>query len=132
MAGMPQSPQMAQMMGMMAQNPEMLQQLVGEISQSDPELAAQIQADPQGFARAMQAMGAGGAGGGGPPGAGGAGGGAPGGQQVVRLTEEEGQAVERLMGITGMDRQMVAQAYLACDKNEELACNFLFDQGADD
>ena len=51
---------------------------------------------------------------------------------MVGLTEEEGQAVERLMGITGMDRQMVVQAHLACDKNEEHACNFLFDQGAGD
>ena len=32
----------------------------------------------------------------------------------------------------GFDRQLVLQAYMLCDKNEELAANFLFDQGEDD
>jgi hypothetical protein len=32
----------------------------------------------------------------------------------------------------GFERQMVLQAYMLCDKNEELAANFLFDSGEDD
>ena len=45
--------------------------------------------------------------------------------QVVRLTAEESAAVERLMEL-GFTRQQCVEAYLACDKNEELAANFLF------
>lgn len=121
--GMPAG--MGAQMAQLAQNPAMLQQIVSEIAQSDPELAAQIQADPEAFARTMQAMAAGGMPGMG--GGGGGGGGGEGGPQVVRLTEEEGQAVQRLVDLTGMDRQRAAQAYLASDKNEELAANLLFD-----
>jgi UV excision repair protein RAD23 len=42
------------------------------------------------------------------------------------LTEEEAAAVDRLCSM-GFDRTEVIQAYLACDKNETLAANFLMD-----
>jgi len=50
---------------------------------------------------------------------------------VIRLSEEDNAAVERLAAL-GFDKNTAAQAYLACDKSEELAANFLFDNaGAD-
>jgi UV excision repair protein RAD23 len=50
------------------------------------------------------------------------------GSQYVTLTEEELAAVERLTAM-GFDRMEVIQAYLACDKNEEVAANLLMDGG---
>jgi UV excision repair protein RAD23 len=51
-----------------------------------------------------------------------------GGAQVLRLSEEEMAAVNRLTEM-GFDRTEAAQAYLACDKNEALAANLLMDGG---
>ena len=61
-------------------------------------------------------------------GAGGPRGGVPPGAQVLRLSEEEMAAVDRLADM-GFDRTDAAQAYIACDKNEALAANLLMDGG---
>ncbi len=103
---------MAQMMGM---DVNQLQQLAQMISAMPPE---QVQ---QHMNMAMQAQGLGGL-------MGGAGRGGMGGAQVLRLSEEEMAAVDRLTEM-GFDRTEAAQAYLACDKNEALAANLLMDGG---
>lgn len=105
---------MATMMGM---TPEQLTATAQMISQMPPE-------DFQNFlAMAMNQEGRGGGAGNmmdqddAPPGA-----------QVVRLTAEEMESVNRLTEM-GFDRNEAAQAYLACDKNEALAANLLMDGG---
>ncbi|KAL1969029.1 hypothetical protein VTN77DRAFT_863 [Rasamsonia byssochlamydoides] len=55
----------------------------------------------------------------------------PPGTQAISVTEEERDAIERLCRL-GFPRDSVIQAYFACDKNEELAANFLFEQPDDD
>ena len=44
------------------------------------------------------------------------------GEQYVQVTEQEKESIERLVAM-GFDRQMAIQAFLACDRNEELAAN---------
>lgn len=126
-------PRLPELAAAVAADPNVLPQIIMALQQSNPELVQAIRANPQEFMRLLQG-GAAPAGGEQDPVAamlaaaqGGAGGGAPGaGQQVVRLTPEEGEAVRRLTEL-GFDRGMAVQAYLACDKNEELAANFLFE-----
>jgi UV excision repair protein RAD23 len=58
-------------------------------------------------------------------------GGVPPGADVVRLTPEELAAVRRLQEL-GFSEQQAVQAFIACDRNETLAANFLFDGGVGD
>merc|ERR1712060_83687 len=101
---------MAQMMGV---DVAQLQQIAQMIGAMPPEQLAQFSQMAQAGMGGMPGM---------PPGAGG------GGPQVLRLSEEEMAAVNRLTEM-GFDRTEAAQAYLACDKNEALAANLLMDGG---
>lgn len=49
----------------------------------------------------------------------------------VQLSEEDRQAIERLESL-GFDRTACIQAYIACEKNEEMAANFLLENVGDD
>lgn len=109
--------QMAAMMGL---SPDQLRTTAQMLGQIPPEQLQQYM---------MQAM-QGGAGGGLGGMMGGAGGGQALGPQVLRLTEEEMAAVDRLTEM-GFDRAEAAQAFLACDKNEALAANLLMDSMGD-
>ena len=112
--------QMANMMGL---SPDQLRSTAQMLGQIPPEQLQQY------MMQAMQGGGHGGGAGGLGGTMGGAGGGA-GGPQVLRLTEEEMAAVNRLADM-GFDRTEAAQAYLACDKNEAVAANLLMDSMGD-
>jgi len=99
--------EVAQMAAMMGLSPDQLRQTATMIGQMPADQLNQFMA---------QAMGGGGVG-------------EMGGGQVLRLTEEEMAAVDRLTEM-GFDRSDAAQAFLACDKNEALAANLLMDSMA--
>ena len=108
---------MASMMGL---TPEQLTATAQMISQMPPEQFQEymnMAMQGGGMAGLMGGMGGGAEGGAG-----------NGGPQVLRLSEEEMAAVDRLADM-GFDRAEAAQAYLACDKNEALAANLLMDGG---
>jgi len=131
MEGMGNPAQMAQMLQSMS--PNELNEMASMMNLSPEQLTATAQMisqmPPEQFQEyMMQAMQQGGGGMGMPGmmGGGGMGGGSQ--PQMLRLTEDEMAAVDRLTEM-GFDRADAAQAFLACDKNEALAANLLMDGG---
>jgi len=95
-------------------------QMAAALGLSQEQLAQMTQAmaaiPPQQLAQMMAGAGAGA-------------GGLPPGAHVVQLTQEEMAAVRRLQEL-GFSQQQAVEAFIACDRNEALAANFLFDGGA--
>ncbi|KAF9071139.1 hypothetical protein BDP27DRAFT_1219815 [Rhodocollybia butyracea] len=118
--------QLAQLREHLASNPGAIHPIIQSIAAQNPALAQALASNPE---LLMQILG--GAGGDGEDFEMGEGGALPEGAQVINVTEEERAAIERLESL-GFPRQAVIEAYFACDKNEELAANYLFDMGAED
>ncbi|BGP17092.1 hypothetical protein JCM10213_006878 [Rhodosporidiobolus nylandii] len=131
------SPVFGQLRGLVQQNPALLQPFLQQLAASNPELLTLIERNQEQFIQYLQEgaedteMGdlldqLGGAMG--DDGEGGAMG--PNGEQYIQVTEEENAAIDRLTAM-GFERNMVIQAFIACDRNEELAANYLLENGFD-
>ncbi|RPB11481.1 UV excision repair protein Rad23 [Morchella conica CCBAS932] len=114
------NPQFQQLRQVVQQQPQMLEPILQQVGTGNPQLAALISQNPDAFLQLLSEDPDDGEGAPLPPGA-----------QQIAVTPEERDAIERLCRL-GFDRDMVIQAYFACDKNEELAANFLFEQPDDD
>lgn len=50
---------------------------------------------------------------------------------AIQVTPEEHAAIERLVAL-GFEKSRAVEAFFACDKNEQLAANYLFDNAGEE
>jgi len=112
------NPQFQQLRQVVQQQPGMLEPILQQVGAGNPQLAQLIGQHPEQFLQLLSEDG--------PDDAA-----LPPGAQAISVTEEEREAIERLCRL-GFNRDQAIQAYFACDKNEELAANFLFEQPDDE
>lgn len=128
-------PQFQQLRQVVQRNPALLQPLLQQIGQNNPNLLAvcwrrgspscvghaltacawprqMINQNQQEFLRLLEEDA----------------GDAPPAGNVIQVTAEERDAIQRLEAL-GFSRARVLEAFLACDRNEELAANYLFEHG---
>uniref|UniRef100_A0A0C9RLH4 Ubiquitin receptor RAD23 n=1 Tax=Wollemia nobilis TaxID=56998 RepID=A0A0C9RLH4_9CONI len=108
---------------MVQANPQILQPMLQELSKQNPQLMRLIQDHQADFLRLINEPVEGAEG----DLLGQLGGAIP---HSINVTPEEREAIERLEAM-GFDRALVIEAFLACDKNEQLAANYLLEHAGD-
>ncbi|KAI6196744.1 hypothetical protein M3Y94_01145100 [Aphelenchoides besseyi] len=126
------SPQFAQICQIVRGHPELLPQVLSEISNSNPDLMQTIRENQEAFVQMLnegaseEAVAAAAAAvpdveladGEEPAG------GHDSGHVTIAITENDRNAIQRLQSM-GFPEQLVIEAYFACDKNEDLAVNYI-------
>ncbi|XP_067370364.1 RAD23 homolog A, nucleotide excision repair protein b isoform X2 [Channa argus] len=118
-------PQFHQMRQIIQQNPALLPALLQQLGRDNPQLLQQITQHQERFVQMLNE-----------PRGGDTGGEEAEGQasphtNYIQVTPQEKEAIERLKAL-GFPEGLVIQAYFACEKNENLAANFLLQQTWDD
>ncbi|KAH9707412.1 ubiquitin receptor RAD23c [Citrus sinensis] len=113
------SPQFQVLRAMVQANPQLLQPMLQELGKQNPQLVRLIQEHQADFLRLINEPVQGGEGNLGDQLAGLM-------PQSIQVTPEEREAIERLEAM-GFDRAIVLEVFFACNKNEELAANYLLD-----
>ncbi|KAM8889667.1 RAD23 homolog A, nucleotide excision repair protein b isoform 1-T1 [Synchiropus picturatus] len=118
-------PQFQQMRQIIQQNPALLPTLLQQLGRENPQLLQQITQHQDRFIQMLNEPRGGDSGGEGAE--------AQGSQQTnyIQVTPQEKEAIDRLKAL-GFPEGLVIQAYFACEKNENLAANFLLQQAWDD
>lgn len=114
------SQQFQALRAMVQANPQVLQPMLQELGKQNPNLMRLIQEHQADFLRLINEPVEGGAEGGNLFGEG-----VPQ-PQAIQVTPEERDAIERLEAM-GFERALVLEVFFACNKNEELAANYLLD-----
>ncbi|RCV21170.1 hypothetical protein SEVIR_4G117700v4 [Setaria viridis] len=117
-----QLPQFQALLQLVQANPQILQPMLQELGKQNPQILRLIQENQAEFLRLVNESPEGGAGGNilgqlaaAMP-------------QAVQVTPEEREAIQRLEGM-GFNRELVLEVFFACNKDEELAANYLLDHG---
>nr|XP_014340466.1 PREDICTED: UV excision repair protein RAD23 homolog A-like [Latimeria chalumnae] len=113
-------PQFMQMCQIIQQNPSLLPALLQQLGRDNPQLLQQITQHQEAFVQMLNE----------PSSEAGGAEGAPH-TNYIQVTPQEKEAIERLKAL-GFPEGLVIQAYFACEKNENLAANFLLQQNFDD
>ncbi|EAW12511.1 putative UV excision repair protein (RadW) [Aspergillus clavatus NRRL 1] len=109
------NPHFQQLRQLVQQQPQMLEPILQQVAAGNPQIAQLIGQNEEQFLQLLSEEDDGAL----PPGT-----------HAISVTEEERDAIERLCRL-GFSRDLVIQAYFACDKNEELAANYLFENPDD-
>lgn len=117
-----QLPQFQALLQLVQANPQILQPMLQELGKQNPQILRLIQENQAEFLRLVNETPEGGAGGNilgqlaaAMP-------------QALTVTPEEREAIQRLEGM-GFNRELVLEVFFACNKDEELAANYLLDHG---
>ncbi|NWX46813.1 RD23B protein, partial [Steatornis caripensis] len=128
-------PQFQQMRQIIQQNPSLLPALLQQIGRENPQLLQQISQHQEHFIQMLNEpvveshQGLSGSDDG--ASTGGAAEAGSGHMNYIQVTPQEKEAIERLKAL-GFPEGLVIQAYFACEKNENLAANFLLQQNFDE
>ncbi|URE03970.1 DNA repair protein [Musa troglodytarum] len=114
------SPQFRALQALVQANPQILQPMLQELGKQNPQIMRLIQEHQGEFLRLINEPAEG------TEGSNFLGQLAAGVPQALTVTPEEREAIERLEAM-GFDRALVLQVFFACNKNEELAANYLLD-----
>ncbi|KAJ8917353.1 hypothetical protein NQ315_002375 [Exocentrus adspersus] len=126
-------PQFQQMRQVIQQNPQLLNAVLQQIGQTNPALLQLISQNQESFVRMLNepsstnpnpAAST-------PPSGGASLESRAGSGGYVQITPQDKDAIERLKAL-GFPEHLVVQAYFACEKNENLAANFLLSQNFDE
>ncbi|XP_067007122.1 UV excision repair protein RAD23 homolog B [Anabrus simplex] len=127
-------PQFQQMRQVIQQNPQLLNTVLQQIGQTNPALLQLISQNQEAFVRMLNEPAPGGGNAAEVAANQGANAGADEavlGPGFIQITPQDKEAIERLKAL-GFPEHLVIQAYFACEKNENLAANFLLSQNMDD